>query len=578
MASNAQIILDDSLKHEREITSPDLSPSEFFELFTSEQILKNFGLSYEELDSGIINDKNEKGNDGGIDSFFTFVNGVLVTEDADFENIRQNILIQVFVIQAKTEQGFTDDAILRMEKTVKDLFDISHEDLSIYKKQYHSKLIRVASIFVNTYRKLMGFLPELEISFNYATKGDHIHPNIRPKVEELKKTAIHLFTASKVEFNFLGADELVALARKSKIETLPLKYNESVSTQAQSAVCLVKLKDYYDFIHDSETGELRGWLFEENIRDYEGKNVDVNKQIRSTLENPMPNRDFWWLNNGITIVSSNSPSSGKIFTVTDPKVVNGLQTSMEIYNYFRGTKDETVPREILVRIIVTSDDTIRNEIIKATNSQSAIKAASLRAFDEIHYRIEQYLKVYDFYYERRKNYYKNLKKPKDKIVSIPYLAQAVAAIVLQRPNDSRGRPINLIKNPKHYNSIFPNEKIPIELYLECILFMKKVEGYLNSDEAPSYVRGHVVNVRYQLAMCAAALKAKRLTIKPDKIQTYGLRNVDAKFLTQCLDKVWNLMEKTKKEWDADEDRVAKSPEFDELLKNMLRETISPKLL
>ena len=75
------------------------------------------------------------------------------------------------------------------------------------------------------------------------------------------------------------------------------------------------------------------------------------------------------------------------------------------------------------------DDRTRNEIIKATNSQSAIKAASLRAFDEIHYRIEEYLGVNDLFYDRRKNFYKNKKKPKDKIASISYVAQAVAAIV-----------------------------------------------------------------------------------------------------------------------------------------------------
>ena len=49
-------------------------------------------------------------------------------------------------------------------------------------------------------------------------------------------------------------------------------------------------------------------------------------------------------------------------------------------------------------------------------------------------------------------------------------------------------------------------------------------------------------------------------------------------MTECLDKIWKLMNKTKKKWDVDEDRVAKSPEFDELLKELLRETLHPKLL
>jgi len=329
MLSSSQTVLTELLEHERNLTSPNQSPSEFFEQFTAEQILKNFGLSYDEIDSGIVG----KGGDGGIDAFFTFVNGVLVTEDGDLQNIRQNILIQLFIIQSKKSRGFTDEAILRMENTVKKLLDISDSNLSAYENEYNEKLLQVVNIFRDTYRRLMSQMPELQINFYYVTQGDSIHPNVRSKSEELIKTTRKLFSQSSANFHFLGADDLLGLARKSKIETLPLNYIEAVTTPTQSAICLVKLKDYFDFIQDPDTGELRGWLFEENVRDYEGKNVDVNKAIRSTLEESASNRDFWWLNNGITIVSSQSPASGKTFVLTEPKVVNGLQTSMEIYNH-----------------------------------------------------------------------------------------------------------------------------------------------------------------------------------------------------------------------------------------------------
>ncbi len=134
-----------------------------------------------------------------------------------------------------------------------------------------------------------------------------------------------------------------------------------------------------------------------------------------------------------------------------------------------------------------------------------------------------------------------------------------------------------MKNEATYNRIF-NESYPIELYLECIRFMKLVEEYLESEAAPEYIHGHSVNVRFHLAMFASALKAKRLTLKPSYIQAHGLGKVEPDFLTECLDKIWKLMNKTKKKWDVDEDRVAKSPEFDELLKELLRETLHPKLL
>ncbi len=572
MPSSAQTILDDLLEREKSTAAPNMSASDFFEIFTAEHILKNYGLSYDEIQAGIVD---KRGGDGGIDAVYTFVNGVLAIEDADYSGIRQNALITLIIIQSKTTAGFSDEAILRLESTARDLLDISHK-LQNYTRTYNAQLIRAIDIFRKAYRALQLASPTLEITFYYATTGDHIHPNVNSKADELKRVVKQLFNESKPDFHFVGAEQLLVLRRKSKVETLPLNFSEALSTLSMGTICLVPLKDFYNFIHDSENGELRGWLFEENVRDYEGKSVDVNKSIRQTLEQPIESKEFWWLNNGITIVAAKAPLAGKTLSITDPKIVNGLQTSMEIYNYFRQHPDAEENRNILVRAIVTNDEKTRNDIIKATNSQSAIKAASLRAFDPIHYKIEQYFGLNDLFYDRRKNYYKNQNKPKDKIISIPYLAQAIAAMLLQRPNDSRGRPINLVKNPNVYDRIF-NDEYPIEVYLECTRFMKGIDDFLVSDDAPEYVRGHEVNVRYQLAMFASAIKARQLRITPRYIQTNGLGQANAELLTKCLKHVWEILQSQRGvDRDRDEDRVAKSPEFDEALKVRLREILRTK--
>jgi AIPR protein len=84
-------------------------------------------------------------------------------------------------------------------------------------------------------------------------------------------------------------------------------------------------------------------------------------------------------------------------------------------------------------VIVPEDPTSRDRVIKATNSQTSIPPASLRATDKIHRDIEEYLKPMGLYYDRRKNFYKNEGLQVDKIVGMPYLAQAVMAIALRRP-------------------------------------------------------------------------------------------------------------------------------------------------
>ena len=80
---------------------------------------------------------------------------------------------------------------------------------------------------------------------------------------------------------------------------------------------------------------------------------------------------------------------------------------------------EDKERSVLIRIIVTEKAEERDRIIKATNFQTSIPPASLRATERLQRDIEEYFLHNGLYYDRRKNYYKNIGKPQDKIVSIP---------------------------------------------------------------------------------------------------------------------------------------------------------------
>ena len=102
--------------------------------------------------------------------------------------------------------------------------------------------------------------------------------------------------------------------------------------EQQVYVALVNLSDYFKFI-TSPTGELPRHIFESNVRDYQG-HVTVNKAIQDSLE-AAEGEDFWWLNNGVTIIASSATfSTAKTLKIDFPEVVNGLQTSNEIFNYF----------------------------------------------------------------------------------------------------------------------------------------------------------------------------------------------------------------------------------------------------
>lgn len=502
--SNDKIILDQILDAKRTHLAPSATPSDFFEVFTAEQVLKDFDLSYDEIESGIVGG----GDDGGIDGLFVFVNGDLVQEDTDFSVVRKSVAIDLVITQAKTSVGFTESAIDKFVAVSEDLLDLS-KPIASFASVYNAELRAGMDRFRSAHSGLVTAFPKIHITYAYATKGDKPHPKVERKAELLKAKVKQLFSSASVDVQFLGAEQLLELARRMPKTTYTLNLAETAisSTGEVGYVCLVRLSELNKFITDDK-GDLLRHIFEANVRDYQGR-TEVNDSIQESLQ--QAHEDFWWLNNGITILAAQVTSSGRTLTVEDPQIVNGLQTSTEIFNFFRKNPTAVDKRNLLVRVIVPVKAESRDRIIKATNSQTYVQPASLRATDKIHRDIEEYLKPYGLFYDRRKNHYKNEGKPIERVVGIPLMAQAVMSIALQRPNDARARPSSLLKSQEDYDQLFSVTQ-PISLYRVCAEIMKQAEAHLKAD-ATLPVKDRA-NIRFYVAMyvSAVALKKKRPTI------------------------------------------------------------------
>ena len=150
----------------------------------------------------------------------------------------------------------------------------------------------------------------------------------------------------------------------------------------------------------------------------------------------------------------------------DVQIVNGLQTSHTIHTTLSKQPADHPARDraILVRILVTDDATTRDQVIRATNRQTNVPVAQLRATDDVQRSIEAYFIGHGWYYDRRKNYYRNLGKNPERIIGIPLLAQAVMAMGLSRPDNSRARPSSLLKRDDDYRKIF-SPQLPLQVYL-----------------------------------------------------------------------------------------------------------------
>ncbi len=547
MASNDKIILDQVLDQQRQSIASSLDPAKYFEVFTAEQILKDYDLSYDELEAGIVGG----GGDGGIDSFYVFINGELLHEDSDFSELKKNITIEVFIIQAKTGMGFTETALEKFINVTDELFDLS-KPLSSLGTVYNRPLLEAIERFRGVYQRLASRFPRLRLAYYYATKGDTAHPNVQRKASKLEAIVKRHFSAAQFDFSFLGARELLELARRLPTISYDLKLSENPisSSGAVAFVCLVSLRDFSSFITDSQ-GHLIRHIFEANVRDYQGK-TQVNEEIQSSLQQRSA-EDFWWLNNGITVLASKATQSGKTLTLENPEVVNGLQTSTEIYTYFTTCNTESESRNLLVRIVVPTQAESRDRIIRATNSQTAIPPASLRATDKIHRDIEEYLRPFGFYYDRRKNFYKNEGKPIAKIVSIPELAQAVMAIVLQRPDMARARPSSLIKRDEEYLKLF-SQNNPIEVYRVCVDVIKHTSAYLNTLVGVS--ASDKTNLKFYVAMAAPQLTLKKCDPTIHDLASLTATGVEESAIAAAHDLADSLYAKLGRT-----DQVSKGPEL-----------------
>lgn len=492
MASQESILIGALIKKLRDTRAPEISEDRYFELFLSEQILKEHDLSYDELSTGNLGN----GGDGGIDSFYIFVNNVLLQTDTVLSDFRKNLTIELHIIQAKNTNKFEESVFQKFNDSAEDIFDLN-KSIHDLKPVYNEALLNHIKLFRDTYLELIAKQPQLIVNYYYGSKGDDIHPNVSRKITNLESTIKKYFPKAEFDFQFLTAADLLEKSRIEKKENFKLQLSESpITTSDGGYICICGLKSYYEFITD-ESDDIVIHIFDANVRDHQ-KSTTVNREIGQALQSNNP-EDFWWLNNGITILSDKVNLSGKILTIQDPQVVNGCQTSFEIFNFFninkRFLKDEK--RNIMVRVIETSFDDIKSRIIKSTNSQTAIPAASLRSTDTIHRNIEQYFENNGLFYDRRKNFWKNQGKPISSIITIPYLSQTLMAMILKQPDNARSKPSTLIKDDSEYQRIF-NTDYHLDTYLSASSLQKRIEKGLVS--ASFLERGEALNIRWFVSM------------------------------------------------------------------------------
>jgi hypothetical protein len=573
MADNELVLLDQVLRQRQADRETPLREDNAFELFACEQVLRNRDLSAEEVAAGVIGG----GNDGAIDGVFVFLGDELLSEDSDvFQEgfapgkISTGSRLTLWLVQAKMEKSFTETAIDKVAASTGLLLRLDADEADVL-KLYSPAVVSRTGLFRSALQTLATRHVQVDIRFSYVTRGrtEGLSTKVVIKANHLKKQFCEVMTGATAEVEFLGAAELWNRTNAVPSYTSELSYQEN-ATSGTGHVALVKLRDYMTFLTD-DAGKLRRHIFDLNVRDYQG-DVEVNREMRDSLNN-LSGPEFWWLNNGVTIICSKASSVSKTYILDDVQIVNGLQTSHTVYRFLQDAPEghPAFERSVLVRILVTGDDpATRDKVIRATNRQTSVPAASLRATDDIQRNIESYFSNHNWFYDRRKNFYRNIGKSPERIVSIPLLAQAVMAMGLSRPDNSRARPSSLLKRQEDYDRIF-SASVPLPIYLWLAKSQKAVDAFLLSEGAGATSQERT-NLRFHLAMVATTKLLGIRVHAPVQLEQLATndRAITDTDLTGCLAE---LRESFSLYADASgdaADKVAKGPSFVEfLLKRVL---------
>lgn len=568
--NNNSIILEGCIKQFQEQNDLTLQNSEVFELFSLVQITKNLDISYESISNSIT----DGGNDGGIDSVIILVNDEVhdsIDELSD-KTFTSKSTAKFIFSQCKKENSFKESSLDKLITTFPALLDLETTETLLFSR-FNPNLVEKISLVKEVWQKIAIAGGNIEIEINYLCNAGtiEISSSFVEKKNQLEQICKDIFSTEHVKYTNYSSKELLKLFQTHKKNRLTIEFKDNplstnYSDNGIGYIGMVKLCKYKEFI-TAETGEIREDLFESNIRHYQGK-VDVNKKIQQTLKT-LSNKDFWWLNNGITIIAESPNQIGKKLSLENIQIVNGLQTSYCIYNTYNNIENDE--RSVLVKVIINTDKEIIDDIIESTNYQNVVAPGLLRATEDLQRNIEIFFLNNGYFYDRRKNYYKNLGKPASKIFGLQYTAQAIKAIIGGEPHIARATPTTLLKTDSSYSSIF-KENDDFNAYLKCCIIVSKTHLFVLNITDKS-IKSITSNFKLHLSWITTALYLKCINITVDKIVNIDITLFDIErnkknaldFLIASIGKFH------RNNPDANFINMAKSKEFTDFLKKELIE-------
>src|SRR5665213_3916599 len=138
MAKNDSIILDSIIDDRIALKIPSDKRDEAFEYFCTEEILKDYNFTKDELQNGLVDGQ----NDGGIDAFVIIINGHCLTDAENFYWPRSSAELQVLLVTCKHHETYKLAPLDSLVATLSELLDFSVGENAL-KGDYNAEILPV---------------------------------------------------------------------------------------------------------------------------------------------------------------------------------------------------------------------------------------------------------------------------------------------------------------------------------------------------------------------------------------------------------------------------------------------------
>jgi len=447
----------------------------------------------------------EGGGDAGID-------GIYISDTNDFE-------FTVILFQSKyhfnleKDYNFPDNAVLKMVNSISILFDPNKDvDLNPLLKP---KIEEIRSLIMD------GYIPTVKCIF--LNNGKEWQAEGKQHIDNAG------FPPDQVVFSHFNHEDIAKQLQSTK----PI--NDSIALSGKAVI------ENFDFkrvlvgkINVTEISDLMkkhgDSLLEKNIRKFLGINKNrVNQGIEKTLLDKNKRKNFYFFNNGITMLCSKFSHNALMnenwqLKIENLQIINGGQTSKTIFHVVSENPNiDFSSATVLLRLYEVSENdedanTLTTDITIATNSQTPVDLRDLRANDEKQRNLAIAVKELGYEYITKKGTGSSLSA--SQTIPSSVAAESIFSTWKKKPHLAKYKKRELFG--KFYEDVFNDINaaqliLAVLIYRYCDSNRKKIE-IVNKHK-------HLPYSNYFVAMLASKILIEDLQISIEEISHINFEEI-----------------------------------------------------